>query len=205
LEETTQLDRADWNAPSQPEVHPERMEDACLVNPKHVFLSYCHDNAKEVARLYDDLTGAGLTVWWDQQIRPGEDWKLTIRTAMKNSSAVVLCLSAEAQQRVTTGIYPEVSDAIEIYRMHRPGEVFLIPVRLNDCEIPPVPIDSLRYLDSLQHMDLFPADNREEGLARLIAARIRTRKCLRAQRDAKRRRAPPRSLGKTNPSELPVR
>jgi hypothetical protein len=89
---------------------------------------------------------------------------------MKNSTAVVLCLSAEAQQRITTGIYPEALDAIDAYRMYRPGEVFLIPVRLNDCEIPPIAIDGLRYLDSLQHLDLFPAEQRPRGLARLIAA-----------------------------------
>ncbi len=83
------------------------------MSSRHVFLSYCRDNAAEVARLYEDLTRAGLTVWWDQQIGPGQDWKLAIRTAMKNSSAVLLSLSAEAQQRATTGIYPEACDAIE--------------------------------------------------------------------------------------------
>jgi hypothetical protein len=146
-----------------------RPGETSALNAKHVFLSYCRDNAAEVARLRDDLVAAGLTVWWDQQIRPGEDWKLEIRTAMKNSSAVVLCLSQEAQQRVTTGIYPEASDAIEIYRMHRPGEVFLIPVRLNECEIPSVAIDAVRYLDNLQYVDLFPDAQRPNGMARLIA------------------------------------
>jgi hypothetical protein len=126
------------------------------LNGKHVFLSCCHDNAQEVAQLYQDLTKAGLTVWWDQQIRPGADWKLEIRTAMKNSSAVVLCLSAEALQRVTTGIYSEALDAIDAYRLYRPGEVFLIPVRLNECESPPIAIDSLRYLDSLQQPGSLP-------------------------------------------------
>jgi hypothetical protein len=147
-----------------------RPGETSALNAKHVFLSYCRDNAAEVARLHDDLTKAGLTVWWDQQIRPGADWKLEIRTAMKNSSAVVLCLSQEAQQRVTTGIYPEALDAITQYRMHRPGEVFLIPVRLNECEIPPIELDDLRYLDRLQFVDLFPDAQRPIGLARLIAA-----------------------------------
>lgn len=140
------------------------------MNAKHVFLSYCRDNAAEVARLRDELVAAGLKVWWDQEIRPGEDWKLTIRTAMKNSSAVVLCLSQEAQQRATTGIYPEALDAITLYRLHRPGEVFLIPVRLSDCEIPPVELDDVRYLDRLQSVDLFPEEQRPKGLAKLIAA-----------------------------------
>lgn len=47
----------------------------------HVFLSYCRDNAKQVAKLRDDLLAAGEQVWWDQQILPGQDWQLAIRQA----------------------------------------------------------------------------------------------------------------------------
>ena len=143
------------------------------MNAKHVFLSYCHDNAREVKRLREDLVAAGETVWWDQEILPGQDWKREIRQAMKHSCAVVLCLSKESQQRVTAGIYPEALDAITAMREYRPGEVFLIPVRLNDCEIPDIEIDALRQLDRLQYVDLFPPSKRDAELKRLIAA-IRT-------------------------------
>lgn len=94
---------------------------------QHVFLSYCHDNARDAERLRKDLVAAGETVWWDQDILPGQDWKQAIRQAMKDSYAVVLCLSQESQQRVTTEIYPEALDAIAALREHRPGAVFLIP------------------------------------------------------------------------------
>lgn len=137
---------------------------------KHVFLSYCRDNAKLVAKLRDDLLAADEQVWWDQQILPGQDWRQAIHQAMKASYAVVLCLSKEAQTRATSGIYPEALDAIDAYRQHAPGSVFLIPVRLSECEIPQLRISKSDYLDSLNYVDLFPAARRKQGLQRLLAA-----------------------------------
>ena len=137
---------------------------------KHVFLSYCHDNQAEVAQLRDDLIKAGETVWWDGDILPGQDWKREIRRAMRDSYAVMLCLSDELAQRVQSGVYPEVLSAITEYRQQKPGNIFLIPVRLNDCEIPDIEIDDTRTLDGLQVEDLFPPAQRAAGLAQLIKA-----------------------------------
>ncbi|MEL7354346.1 MAG: TIR domain-containing protein [Cyanobacteria bacterium P01_A01_bin.116] len=137
---------------------------------KHVFLSYCRDNADEVRRFYSELIAAGETVWWDQNILPGQDWKLEIRKAMRDAYAVVLCLSAETADRITTGIYPEVLDAIREYRTYAPGSVFLIPVRLSQCELPFIEIDDTRTLDRLQAVDLFPDANRGPELQKLLKA-----------------------------------
>ncbi len=138
------------------------------VAKKHVFLSYCRDNENEVATLRDELIAAGKTVWWDQDILPGGDWKFEIRQAMKDSYAVVLCLSKETEARDTSGMFPEALDAIAAYREYAPGNIFLIPVRLSKCEIPPFEIDGTRMLDRLQYVNLFPAAKRTAGLQRLI-------------------------------------
>jgi len=137
---------------------------------RHVFISYCHDNTVEVARLRSELLAAGEPVWWDQDIAAGQDWKLEIRRAIKGAYAILLCLSEESEKRKTSGIYPEAAEAIAAYREYAPGSIFLIPVRLSDCEIPPVEIDSTRLLDRLQYVDLFPASKRSSGLTRLLEA-----------------------------------
>jgi hypothetical protein len=137
---------------------------------QHVFLSYCHDNKDEVARLRDDLIASGERVWWDDEILPGEDWKSAIRRAMKSSYAVVLCLSEEIEARAKSGVYPEIMDAIDAYRQYSPGSIFLVPVRLSECEIPDVELDATRTLDRLQYVDLFPDDKRIDGLQRLLTA-----------------------------------
>ena len=140
---------------------------------KHVFISYCHDNEAEVARLCQDLVAEGERVWWDKNILPGQIWKREIDKAMKQSYAVILCLSKETASRATSGIYREARDAITAYREYGPGSVFLIPVRLSQCEIPPIEIDDTHMLDAIQHLDLFPASKRAAGFKGLLKA-IRT-------------------------------
>jgi hypothetical protein len=147
-----------------------QMEREMTEEKKHVFLSYCRDNQVEVKRLRDDLIAAGESVWWDQDIHPGQDWRFEIRKAMQNAYAVVLCLSKESEARVTSGIYPEAMDAINLYREYSPGSIFLIPVRLSACSIPRVEIDGARTLDRLQYQDLFPFANYAAGVQKLLKA-----------------------------------
>jgi hypothetical protein len=135
---------------------------------KHVFLSYCHDNRDEVAQLRSDLIAAGESVWWDEDIKGGQIWKTMIRKAMRESYAVIVCLSKETEKRLESGIYPELSDAIDAFRNFGPEGSFLIPVRLSESEIPLIEIDATRTLDSLQAIDLFPADKRSTRIARLV-------------------------------------
>jgi TIR domain len=114
----------------------------------HVFLSYCHEDAAEVELLHDALTAAGETVWWDRDIKGGQDWKQEIRTALNSAYAIVICLSARTSTRKTSGIYPEAFDSIALYREYAPGSIFLIPVRLTDCGVPAIAIDANRTLDT---------------------------------------------------------
>lgn len=135
---------------------PTPSERRATMDKKHVFISYCHDNAAEVRHLRDQLIAAGEGVWWDGDIKGGQDWKYEIRTAMGAAYAVVLCLSEESDARITSGVYPEIADAISAYREYAPGNVFLIPVRLSECGIPSIEIDGTRTLDRLQYIDLYP-------------------------------------------------
>jgi hypothetical protein len=138
------------------------------VAKQHVFVSYCHDNSREVSPLRDDLVAAGERVWWDQEILGGQDWKREIRKAMEEAYAVVACFSKETDARQKSGIFPELLDAIEAYREYAPGSIFLIPVRLSQCSIPDVEISATQTLDRLQYIDLFPPSRRKDGLERLI-------------------------------------
>jgi tetratricopeptide (TPR) repeat protein len=133
-----------------------------------VFLSYCREDIAEVSRLRRQLMTEGFDVWWDKDLLPGQDWKYEIREAMKRSSAVILCLSARGLQRSRSYIYPEALDAITAYRQRRPGEVFIIPVRFTQCEIPSIEIDDTRTLDRLHCVDLFPTNLWESGIRKIV-------------------------------------
>jgi hypothetical protein len=43
--------------------------------------------------------------------------------------------------------------ALEVFRTFPPGEIFVIPVRLDDCDIP---YEELRHI---HYVDLFPSHN----------------------------------------------
>lgn len=150
----------------------ERLDEEERADPAqpHVFLSYCRDNLETVRELHAELRGRGLKVWWDQEILPGQDWKMTIRQAMRKAYAVVLCFSKEVQDRTHSGVYPEVLDAIAVYRQIAPGRIFLVPVKLSNCDIPLIEIDDTRTLDRLQYVDLFPDVRCQKGLERLTQA-----------------------------------
>jgi len=48
------------------------------------------------------------------------------------------------------------------------NHIFLIPVKLDDCDIPDIEIDDTRTLERLQAIDLFPSMNRAQGLDQLL-------------------------------------
>jgi tetratricopeptide (TPR) repeat protein len=142
------------------------------MSKKHLFLSYCRDNKAEVSKLRDNLIAAGEQVWWDQDILGGHDWKLEIRKAMRDAYAIVVCLSTETADRITSGVYTEVLDAIAAYREHAPGSIFLIPVRLSECDIPLIEIDGTRTLDRLNYVDLFETDGFDKLIRSIQASSL---------------------------------
>lgn len=77
-------------------------------------------------------------------------------------------LSREAFSKKKSGIYPDALDSIATYREYRPGEIYLIPVRFSEIDVPPIKIDGTRTLDRMQYVDLFPAKSRAKGVKSLI-------------------------------------
>lgn len=149
---------------------PQKEESS--VSKKHVFLSYVRENSADVERLRNDLIGAGEAVWWDRDIPAGANWRHEIRKALKDAYAFVLCLSKAMEKRSRSGAYPEVRDAIAMYRELAPGGIFILPVRLDDCDVPDFEIDSTTVLTDLQQVDLFPDVERPAALKRLVAALV---------------------------------
>ena len=82
----------------------------------------------------------------------------------------ILCLSSEMGSRNQSGVCPELLGSVGLYRKQARGAVFLIPIRLSECDIPHIEIDDGRTLDRIQHVDLFPLVKWPIGLEKLIAA-----------------------------------
>lgn len=136
---------------AQPDVDKKR--------PK-VFISYAREDQAQAQRLYSDLKRAGAIPWLDlEDLLPGQRWRPTIRKALKESDYVVVMLSSRSISK-RGFVQAELKKALEILEEIPASDIFLIPVRLDDCEV------TDEALLDLNFVDLFP--DWERGLARIL-------------------------------------
>ncbi len=135
----------------------------------HAFLCYVHEDAAQVDILQRDLEAAGISVWRDTaDLWPGEDWRQKIRRAITGDALVfIACFSLQSTTRIKSHHYEELTLAIDQLRLRRPDVPWLIPVRLDDCEVPDLDVGGGRTLTSLQIVDLF-GNQRAAAAARVV-------------------------------------
>jgi WD40 repeat protein len=136
----------------------------------HVFISYVREDSEKVDQLQHLLEAAGIPVWRDRSaLWPGQDWKTKIRNAITNEALVFLaCFSTRGAARSASYQREELVLAIEQLRLRRIDEGWLIPVRLDECQLPDLDLGAGRTLSSIQYVDVF-GDSEVTGPARLIA------------------------------------
>jgi len=101
-----------------------------------IFLSYARKDQVIVEELYDQLSAAGFKPWMDvRNLLPGEDWLRAIRKAIQASTFFLACLSTNSVERRGI-IREEIRTALETWQRMLPGDIYLIPVRLEECHAP---------------------------------------------------------------------
>lgn len=127
---------------------------------KPVFLSYAREDAKMARRVYDDLNEEGIPVWFDEEdLLPGQDWNVEIRKVIKSCSLFVPLLSTKSVSKKGY-VQKELKLALDLLQELPTNSIFVVPVRLDDCE----PIDE--PLQALHWADIFP--DYAKGLSRLV-------------------------------------
>jgi hypothetical protein len=92
----------------------------------------------------------GIIAWLDaENLQPGQDWQHEIRRAILKSDVILVCLSREFNKQHGFR-YEELRLALRKARSLPDDEIFVIPVRLEKCDMP----ESLRHL---HRVDLFEA------------------------------------------------
>jgi len=114
------------------------------MKPKiQVFLSYAREDFEKVAELYDRLSYAGFKGWMDKKdILPGEKWENSIWKAFHSSDFVLVCLSKHSVNK-RGFLQKELREALEKWKEKLEDDIYLIPIRLEDCEVP----ESLREFE----------------------------------------------------------
>ena len=121
-----------------------------------VFISYIRENIEIVDRLYQELVSHGIQVWLDRNdIDPGSRWEQAIRRAIQQGAFFIACFSKEYNARDKTYMNEELTLAIDELRQRPTDQIWFIPVKLNDCEIPDRSIGGGETLRVFQYVNLY--------------------------------------------------
>jgi len=120
-----------------------------------VFLCHSSHDKTAVRELYDRLIAESwIDPWLDEKkLLPGQDWDLAIERSVEDSHAVIVCLS---QNSVTKEGYiqKELRFVLDIALTKPEEEIFVIPLRLEDCQPP-------RRLRVFHYVDYFPKTQKD--------------------------------------------
>jgi hypothetical protein len=124
-----------------------------------VFLCHASEDKPKARVLYRGLIEAGVEPWLDdEKILPGQVWRDKIRSAVRTSDVVVVCLSNRSITKEGF-VQREIAEALDVAVEKPLGTLFVIPARFEECTVP-------ERLAERQWVDLFKA----EGLGKLIVA-----------------------------------
>lgn len=102
-----------------------------------VFLCHASQDKPIVRELYQRLNAEGwIDIWLDEKkLLPGQDWRLNIEEAVETSDIVIICLSSNSVSKEGF-VQKELRYAKEISLEKLEDTIFLIPLRIDDCDVP---------------------------------------------------------------------
>ncbi|KPA12785.1 TIR protein [Candidatus Magnetomorum sp. HK-1] len=112
-----------------------------------VFISYAREDEKIALKMYNDLKDRNIDAWIDKKnIKPGENWKNKIKQSIKKSSYFLALLSSNSTDKEGF-IQNELKIALNLLDEKPVSEIFIIPVRVNDCNVIEDKIQNLHWVD----------------------------------------------------------
>lgn len=107
-----------------------------VIGEIQIFLAHAKEDKGPVLELYKQLRRKGYRPWLDKKdLLPGQNWREEIPKAIKSSELFVACLSETSV--VKSGyVQEEFRLALQELVKKPPGQIYLIPLRLDPCELP---------------------------------------------------------------------
>jgi hypothetical protein len=137
------------------------MNESIITKPVTLFFSYAREDVERVFELYRELSNQGFRPWMDtQDIVPGENWKRALWRAIRSADFFIFFASHHSVGK-RGFVQKELKEALEIWKEKLEDDIYLIPVRLEECTVPTT-------LSDLQYVDAFAPGGRER-----LAAAIR--------------------------------
>ena len=132
-------------------------------SPKlNVFLCHASQDKPVVRELYQRLLVENwIDPWLDEEkLLPGQDWDLEIEKAVEASNAIIVSISSKSVTKEGY-VQKELRKILDIALEKPEGTIFIIPLRLDECELP-------RRVRSLHYVDYFPPNQQDRAYRRLL-------------------------------------
>lgn len=132
-----------------------------------IFLCHASEDKAQVLAVYDKLKAAGFNPWLDKKdLLPGQQWDREIRRVLKHSRFIMIFFSRYSVSK-RGYVQREFKLALDTLEEIPDGEIFIIPVRLEDCLIP----EAFRHI---HYVDLFEPEG-FDLVMKVIGAEIEVR------------------------------
>jgi len=119
-------------------------------NGTKIFVSYAKEDGVVARKLYEDLTRNGCQTWIDfNDLLPGQKWAQVIAEEIKKCRLFVALLSSHSITK-KGHVQNEIRQAIEVAQDYPDDDVFIVPIRIDECE------PTFAAIRQLHRIDLFP-------------------------------------------------
>ncbi|MCP4108422.1 MAG: DUF1566 domain-containing protein [Desulfobacteraceae bacterium] len=126
-----------------------------------IFISYAREDIETARKLYHDLKKAGVNPWLDkEELIPGQNWKLTVTREIKECRYFIALMSSHSVTKQGF-VQTELKKAMDILEQFPDEDIFIIPIRVDECDIPP-------KLADIHYEDIF--HSYEECLKKILRA-----------------------------------
>lgn len=103
---------------------------------RRVFLSHAKEDRYKVKQLYQLLKTANFEAWFDEfDLTVGHKWKFEIQKAIQDCDLFIICLS-KASIKKRGYVQAEIKYALEVALEFPEGELYIVPIRLDNCTVP---------------------------------------------------------------------
>ena len=131
--------------------------------PLRVFLCHSSSDKTVVRQLYQKLRAEEWIYPWldEEELYPGQDWNMEIEKAVEASDAIIVCLTKNSINKEGY-VQRELRIVLDFADYKPEGTLYIIPVRLEECEPP-------RRLRAWQYADYFEGQ-RDRAFQRLLSS-----------------------------------
>jgi TIR domain len=154
------LEQAELEEKLQQDINARKKRKKKWAEPRlNIFISYARSDVEIVQGIYESLVDEQYHPWMDiYSIKGGENWLRAITKGIDECEIFLAILSKNSVSRRGV-IQKELKKALDKWEEMLPDDIYIIPVRIDDCPIP----------DLLKHLQVLDWDS-AKGTNKLLEA-----------------------------------